>query len=162
MGFTPRPASGHTRPHDATIMYHQNIQCKVGVTGTGADLSADATFVMKIRIKKLCIIRAPCAREDVSPRSRAPRSRVAVAPRPRRRASIEIEGHRPSSIDSHPPTTVHLVVSIDRDNSNFEVQQFQGLSRLIRASGAPRAHTTQSPHLPRPQTPHQTPRPAPP
>lgn len=48
MGFTPRPASGHSRPHDATIMYHQNIQCKqVGVTGTGAD----ATFVMKIRIK---------------------------------------------------------------------------------------------------------------
>ena len=28
MGFTPRPASGHSRPHDATIMYHQNIQCK--------------------------------------------------------------------------------------------------------------------------------------
>ena len=81
MGFTPRPASGHTRPHDATIMYHQNIQCKVGVTGTGAD----ATFVMKIRIKKLCIIRAPCAREDVSPRPRSPVTRpVAVAPRPPR------------------------------------------------------------------------------
>lgn len=48
MGFTPRPASGHSRP----VMTQQSCtirtySVKVGVTGTGAD----ATFVMKIRIK---------------------------------------------------------------------------------------------------------------
>ena len=69
MGFTPRPASGHTRPHDATIMYHQNIQCKVGVTGTGAD----ATFVMKNRIKKIMYYPRP-AHVKTCPRARAPRS----------------------------------------------------------------------------------------